>query len=509
MALVNFNKPGQRLPAAAVGPAYQAGMTNINEFAPDQGMVNALLQTGSSTAPVQSNKEGMYRALQGVLGGYMKGRDKRDLQSQRDAYREAVMGAVAKGQGTAGTAAIPADISTTPTSILDNPSVPDVASLGLERIETPTGPGGQIIEKQAVAGTPGTPGGLQPMLDALRGDGTRDPRLQSALNETALMMQYGGLQDKAALEDKATARALTVSDQERVRSQEVEDRDLGYANALKLKGVGGPSATRPAANIQYFQQSQKLLENLEAARETGDVAKIEKAVEAVEAFETIMSKDPAVLEAQAAARLSGQNRVGRLNASIESGTSAAKAIPGVLRSIDLLKGLNLVDGAVPTGGISKVQQYLKQKFGVQSAPEGELSNLLGKAVLSQLRETFGSAFTEDEGKRLIELEGNYGKSPEANLRILANVLTMLERRYEVGVMAAETSGDTDAIYGMRKFREPLVDDGTTGTTSVDNQSLDTPVQLIGSEDEADAQYNNLDPGQLYTDTSGDQKRKPR
>jgi hypothetical protein len=74
----------------------------------------------------------------------------------------------------------------------------------------------------------------------------------------------------------------------------------------------------------------------------------------VEAFETIMSKDPAVLEAQAAARLSGQNRVGRLNASIESGTSAAKAIPGVLRSIDLLKGLNLVDGAVPTGGINKV-----------------------------------------------------------------------------------------------------------------------------------------------------------
>jgi hypothetical protein len=135
--------------------------------------------------------------------------------------------------------------------------------------------------------------------------------------------------------------------------------------------------------------------------------------------------------------------------------------------------------------------------------------LLGKAVLSQLRETFGSAFTEDEGKRLIELEGNYGKSPEANLRILTNVLTMLERRYEVGVMAAETSGDTDAIYGMRKFREPLVDDGTTGTTSVDNQSLDTPVQLIGSEDEADAQYNNLDPGQLYTDTNGDQKRKPR
>ena len=472
MALVNFNKPGQRLPAAAVGPAYQAGMTNINEFAPNQDMVDALLKTGSSTDPVQSNKEGMYRALQGVLGGYMKGRDKRNLRGQKDAYGEAVMKALMEGTPTEGTEAIPEVISTpmapasfapdppapasadpsllqteigvtAPTSILDDPSVPDVASLGLERIETPTGPGGQIIEEQAVAATEGTPGGLQAMVDSLRGDGTRDPRLQSALNETALTMQYGGLQDKAA--------------------QEAADRErrLNLRDSLLIKGVGGQSASRPAANIQYFEQSQELLEDLRAAQETGDGTKIEKALEAVEAFETIMSKDPDVLAAQAAGRFSGKNRMARINTSIESGTSAAKAIPGVLRSIDLLKGLNLVDGAVPTGGISKVKQYLKQKFGVESAAEGELSNLLGKAVLSQLRETFGAAFTEEEGKRLIALEGNYGKSPEANLSILTNVLTMLERRYEVGVMAADSSGDTDAILGMQEFRKPLGDETDT------------------------------------------------
>ena len=261
MALVNFNIPGQRIPAAAVGPAYQAGMTNINEFAPDQGMVNALLQRGSSTAPVQSVQEGLYRALTGVAGGYMKGRDKRNLQSQRDAYGEAVMGALAKGQGTPGTpekfevlstpvdprissaelslleteGALPPSRPAALGSILDDPSVPDVAALGLRRV------GDQVVEQEAapavdaVAEVKGTPGGLQPMLDALRGDGTRDPRLQSALNEYTALMQYGGLQDKAALEDKATARALTVSDQERVRSQEVEDRDLGYENALALK----------------------------------------------------------------------------------------------------------------------------------------------------------------------------------------------------------------------------------------------------------------------------------
>jgi hypothetical protein len=38
----------------------------------------------------------------------------------------------------------------------------------------------------------------------------------------------------------------------------------------------------------------------------------------------------------------------------------------------------------------------KKFFGVESADEGELSYLLGKAVLTKLRATFGAAFTVGE-----------------------------------------------------------------------------------------------------------------
>ena len=243
--LINFN----RVPTAAVGPAYQAGLTNINEFSRDQDMVDALLKRGSSTAPVQSTREGAYRALQGVLGGYMKGRDKRELQSQKDNFRKTMAEALIVGRGTPGTEETIPQSVVTPTdtrlgvtdpdmlqtelppppqqSILDDPSVPDVASLGLERIETPTGPGGQVIQKEYISRTPGTPGGIQPMLDVLRGAGTREA------DQAAIELQFGGMQQQAALEAQAAARALAVSDQDKVRAQQVVDRDLGYANEIK------------------------------------------------------------------------------------------------------------------------------------------------------------------------------------------------------------------------------------------------------------------------------------
>ena len=243
--LINFN----RVPTAAVGPAYQAGLTDINEFSRDQDMVDALLKRGSSTEPVQSTREGAYRALQGVLGGYMKGRDKRELQSQKDNFRKTMAQALIAGRGTPGTEETIPQSVVTPTdtrlgvtdpdmlqtelppqqSILDDPSVPDVASLGLERIETPTGPGGQVIQKEYISRTPGTPGGIQPMLDVLRGAGTREA------DQAAIELQFGGMQQQAALEAQAAARALTVSDQDKVRAQEVVDRDLGYENATALE----------------------------------------------------------------------------------------------------------------------------------------------------------------------------------------------------------------------------------------------------------------------------------
>jgi hypothetical protein len=433
MALVNFNKPGQRLPAAAVGPAYQAGMTNINEFAPDQDMVNALLQRGASTAPVQSNKEGMYRALQGVLGGYMKGRDKRDLQSQRDAYGEAVMGAVAKGQGTAGTPGTPGtpekfEVLSTPVdprissaeprpaalgSILDDPSVPDVAALGLRRV------GDQVVEQEAapavdaVAEVKGTPGGLQPMLDALRGDGTRDPRLQSALNETALMMQYGGLQDKAAQDaaELAYQRQLGL-----VKPTKPSSQIQGWERA-KEDGYGG-------SLVDWVQLSTEKHFNPNAMNEKFADERYEAANDSlIDAEKTLFDV----------------SQMMRLVEQVDSGTLAStknkilKIMEGVGMNVDL-------------SGIAKFEDMQSQGMGF---------------ILQRIKLTKG-AISEKEMEAFEAASPGVKNTPEGNKRILTLARLVANRQKAVAQAVRAISSrkgvtkleiDNERIRAMEEFGE--------------------------------------------------------
>lgn len=119
---------------------------------------------------------------------------------------------------------------------------------------------------------------------------------------------------------------------------------------------------------------------------------------------------------------------------ITSGLAAADSSAGIKRGIDLLN-------AIDTGGFARAQLAAKQLFGIESADEGELSNLLSKAVLSQLRDTFGAAFTAQEGESLKGIEAGIGKSPAANRRLLQNALRIAERSAKRGIDRAIESGD--------------------------------------------------------------------
>ena len=496
--LINFN----RVPTAAVGPAYQAGLTDINEFSRDQDMVDALLKRGSSTEPVQSTREGAYRALQGVLGGYMKGRDKRELQSQKDNFRKTMAQALIAGRGTPGTEETIPQSVVTPTdtrlgvtdpdmlqtelppppqqSILDDPSVPDVASLGLERIETPTGPGGQVIQKEYISRTPGTPGGIQPMLDVLRGAGTR------GADRAAIELEFGGMQQQAALEAQAVERKAARDD---------------YLFQQKNKAFT-PQALVPGRDVPYP-------DDVEAQR-------IDIAAAGAGRF-VIDPNNPTVMT----------NTV--------TGETVSAAMSPAEKEIDKQFGQQYAEVFL-SGGFADIEKNIGQLEGIQTrlldiVNNGSDENLTGsvigntpdfvrnvtnpasidtreaveEVIQRNLRIILGAQFTEKEGTRLIARAYNEKLGEKENSQRLARVITAMKSAYAAQRAAAAYFEENKTLKGYQ---------GTLATLrsieeSIDGPSLDTPVQLIGSDDDADAQYDNLDPGQLYIDTNGDQKRKPK
>ena len=440
MALVNFN----RVPAAAVGSAYQAGMTNIDQFAPDPDMVKALLERGSSTAPVESVQQGLYRALTGVAGGFIKGRDKRNLQTQKDDYTSLLTKALMAGTPTEGTVGkaerivtpidnrvsspdianpiegltpaefagaslnsrmplvpdppTPASVDPSllqteigieppppaPTSILDDPSVPDVASLGLERIETPTGPGGQIIEQPYVPGTPGTPGGLAEVLKVLDAAGTPEARA------AALQFRYGALEDQA---------------QQRRDAEE-------FAKDLMLKRAGPPSGgPTPSSQMKNAEQVTRLRGELEDAVGSENEEAIKDARQKLNDFLFIAQGNPEAVAAKRAAILSPAQDIKGLESW---GVFELKKAPfeAMKETAQLLLGSEGLDSI--TG--------LSNKFGgTFLTASGRDANALRRTLISQIKQNVLQSY-----RSMSETGGAVGQVSDAEQKMFAENIAAVE-----------------------------------------------------------------------------------
>jgi hypothetical protein len=139
-----------------------------------------------------------------------------------------------------------------------------------------------------------------------------------------------------------------------------------------------------------------------------------------------------------------------INTQMSAATDAIAGAPQIKRAIELLK-------TVKTGGIQSAALGAKQFFGVDTAEEGELNSLLGEAVLGDLKRTFGAAFTKEEVNKLTRIRANFGRSSEANIRLLEQALDITEASINRGLKAAVKAGDSDKakefIDGLNALKE--------------------------------------------------------
>jgi hypothetical protein len=145
-----------------------------------------------------------------------------------------------------------------------------------------------------------------------------------------------------------------------------------------------------------------------------------------------------------ATQLRSVDKEQRLQDRINEGIDAVKGLP-ILR-----RGLQLLD-TVKTGGINNARLQIKKFFGVEGADEGELSANLGRAVLAQLRQTFGAAFTEREGARLDSLSARFGASTESNKQLLRQAEDIILNAARRGIDAAKQVGDNYALEDINKY----------------------------------------------------------
>lgn len=180
-----------------------------------------------------------------------------------------------------------------------------------------------------------------------------------------------------------------------------------------------------------------------------------------DAEERGVSLAQAKAEKTAAATVTGRSGAGRTQLTIDEGRDAVQGIPLLRRSLTLLE-------RIETGGVDAAKLRAKQLFGVEGADEGELSANLGRAVLSQLKTTFGSAFTEAEGARLERLNAGFGKSVKTNKRLLRQTLTLSLAAADRAIAAAKRSGDTATEQELLDFVEGVFDLSDEDLSSVFN-----------------------------------------
>lgn len=126
----------------------------------------------------------------------------------------------------------------------------------------------------------------------------------------------------------------------------------------------------------------------------------------------------------------------RIAEDLEKGVIASDSLGTINRALDLLE-------IVETGGFENLGLRAQQAFGIEGADEAELNSLLKTAVLQQLRPTFGSAFTENEGARLERISQDFGRNTTTNIRLLKQMKQINERAAKRGIAAAVAAEDFD------------------------------------------------------------------
>jgi hypothetical protein len=214
---------------------------------------------------------------------------------------------------------------------------------------------------------------------------------------------------------------------------------MRYGGATREEGAKGLTRFVNGSYIQVTGTGNRVYDT--SGTEVTDPAQRQEVID--KGYRSGILREGEIAAQRAQATGSEERAQGIINKGLDAANSTA-----VLR-----RSLALLD-RVATGGFNRVAFATKKLFGVEGGDEGELSANLGKAVLSQLRATFGAAFTAKEGESLKEIEAGFGSSVDTNKQLLNNALAIAENSAQKAIRRAELRGDyetADEIEAALQF----------------------------------------------------------
>lgn len=321
------------------------------------------------------------------------------------------------------------------------------------------------------------------VLGKLGGDPSDTANILRLVQEGRVDEAVSGLQQ---IDDQAVALGKLPSMAGKVISakdgQAVVQGPDGSVSAMPISGWDAELAAKSGSGATIYSASDKVMDNGTVIRTTrdgnirvfapsGEEVTGEKRVEILQKArreEVLFAGDrsgaaeagklgaqldlkPVVERAVAEEKAAGEGTAARIQEVIQQGVESSRAMPILNRTRALLD-------VVETGGWNAVRTNLETWLGVSGANDVELSSSMGKAVLSQLRETFGSAFTEAEGDKLAFIEANFGKSTQGNIRLINQLIKMGEMKAEKGYEAALRSGDNESAQYILDMMNFTLDD---------------------------------------------------
>ncbi len=176
--------------------------------------------------------------------------------------------------------------------------------------------------------------------------------------------------------------------------------------------------------------------------EASDLAAVDVAKKKTLAVQKALIETTAELEK---IKKRSQSVEGRLQSNITDGLAAVKTLPNLRRTAQLLN-------TVKTGGFAVAKNAMERFLGLEGADEAELNQALKKQVLSQLKATFGSQFTEKEGDLLADVEANFGKSTGGNIRLINRGIALTDLRAQIGESNARTAEDAASLEIFKRFQ---------------------------------------------------------